>query len=141
MVIKTMSNYVTDKIPLHSIVMVVVLIFLFPVTSCSGNDAPPDTIPPPVQVFNAKVIGSGECGSAYTIKFNDNAENVPTNFYDNVFYETNLPAEYKINDLDIYVVFREITDDELYACTLQGLAYPQIYITSVIECYVGQDCD
>ena len=139
---KTTFYLYTGKGLLNTIRIVSAFIFLFTATSCSDNDdAPPENPPPPEQIYNAKVIGIGECGSAYTIKFNDNTENVPTNYYDNVFYETNLPEEYKVNDLEIYVIFRDITEDELYVCTLQGPAYPQIYILSVIECFVGQDCD
>lgn len=82
--------------------------------------------------FNAIVLTQGlDCGDSYLIQFNDNAENVPSNTTDNIFYEINLPEDYRVNNLEINVTFRLPNENELMNCTSQDDAYPQIYIESV----------
>lgn len=79
---------------------------------------------------NAKVLRIGEdCGNSYLIQLNDN--NIPSNSTNNIFYEINLPEEFKMNDLEININFRLPNDNEIMNCTGQGITYPQIYIESV----------
>ncbi len=82
--------------------------------------------------FNATVLSVGiDCGDSFLIKFNDDVENLPENNFDNVFYEINLPIEYKVEGLQINVTFREPTNEELMICSSFGFLYPQIFIVSV----------
>jgi len=79
--------------------------------------------------FNAIVIEQGlDCGNSYLIKFNEDVSGLPQNSFDNIFYEINLPEEYKVEGKPIYVEFRLPENNETMACTTLGLAYPQIYI-------------
>ncbi|NDP26597.1 MAG: hypothetical protein GZ087_04095 [Flavobacterium sp.] len=79
--------------------------------------------------FNATVIGAGEC--SYLIKFDDNVIDVPTNTSQNIFYEINLPNQFKVNNLRINISFRQPTNNEIMACTTRDYAYPQIFIEKV----------
>jgi hypothetical protein len=82
--------------------------------------------------YNATVIGVGlDCGNSYLIKFNENAIGVPTNTSENIFYEINLPSQFKVNGLKINVAFRQPTNNEIMVCTAQDYAFPQIFIESV----------
>jgi hypothetical protein len=79
--------------------------------------------------YNATVIGEGlDCGETFLIKFNDNLEGLVDNDFENVFYAINLHNEYKIENLQIEVYFRQPEVDELLICTTLGPAYPQIFI-------------
>ncbi len=139
---KTLICYFTDKETFNKIVIVFALILLVSGTSCANDDAPPENPPTPEQLFNAKVLGVGfDCGSIFLIQFNDTAQNVPDNLGDKIFYAVNLSEEFKVDDLEIYIVFRELTVDELIVCSTEGPSYPRIYIESVIECYVGEECN
>ncbi len=81
---------------------------------------------------NAKVLYKGpDCGNTFLIRFNENANNVPQNVTDSIFYGINLPSQYQIENLDINIDFRLPTNDEILSCTSQGIAYPQIFITNV----------
>jgi len=80
--------------------------------------------------FNATVIGAGECG--YLIKFDDNID-VPINSSQNIFYESNLPSQFKVKGLRINVAFRSPTNNELKACTTRDYSFPQIFIERVIN--------
>ena len=103
----------------------VVIGLLFILISCSKNDANRNT-------FNAKVIGKGiDCGNSYLLKFNDDVFGLPENVFDNVFYEINLPEEFKVDGKEIYVEFREPDNDEIMVCTMAGPGYPQVVITKV----------
>lgn len=104
------------------------LLFLFIsifLLSCNKTDNQNDT-------FNAKVLHTGlDCGNSCLIKFYDGVNNVPANSTDNIFYEINLPEQYKINGLDINVNFRTPNNDELMGCTTMDITYPQIFIINV----------
>lgn len=101
------------------------ILFSFIFTSCSKNE-----IEIKEELFNATVIGEGlDCGNSYLIKFNDDVSGLPQNSFDNIFYELNLPEDYKVEGKLIFVEFRLPENDELIVCTTLGLAYPQIYIT------------
>ena len=96
--------------------------------SCSNNDDNQNNTVTPL-VTNATVLSRGlDCNNAYLIKFNNNVTGIPANSTNNVFYEINLPTQYKVNNLPINVTFRLPTNLELMNCTTQGIAYPQIYI-------------
>jgi len=80
--------------------------------------------------FNATVIGQGlDCGNSYLIKLNEGASGLPENSFDNIFYEINLPEEYKVEGKLIYVEFRLPNNDEYMMCTTLGIGYPAIYVT------------
>ncbi len=83
-------------------------------------------------VFNAIVLSEGvDCGASFLIQFNNEVENLPENNVDNIFYEINLPQEYKIANLQIQATFRAPTASEEMGCTTFGILYPQIMILSV----------
>mgnify|MGYP000982531105 CR=1 FL=1 len=93
--------------------------------SCKNNDNDDES-------FNATVLMEGiDCNDSFLIQFNDDVTGLPENDFDKTFYEINLPNEYKIENLDINVTFREPTNTELMVCTSLGTAYPQIYIIGV----------
>jgi hypothetical protein len=92
---------------------------------CCNNDESNDN-------FNATVIVRGlDCAGSYLIKFDDNLSNVPKNSSENVFYEINLPNQYKIEGLRINVLFRLPTKDETMVCTAKDYSYPQIFIDKI----------
>lgn len=96
--------------------------------SCSKNDDNQNNAVAPL-VTNATVMSRGlDCGNAYLIKFNNNVVGLPANTTNNVFYEINLPNQYKVDNLALNVTFRLPTNSEIMNCTAQGIAYPQIYI-------------
>ena len=102
--------------------------FIFFIISCSKNEDNQNTTTPTF-VANATVVNQGiDCGNAYLIKFNNGVAGVPPNSTNNVFYEINLPSQYKVVNLPIFVTFRLPTNSEIMNCTAQGIAYPQIYI-------------
>ncbi len=80
---------------------------------------------------DATVLGKGlDCGNSFLIKFDNNVTGLPENF-DHIFYEINLPDEYKIEGKKIKVEFRDPESDEMMACTTMGIGYPEIFITKV----------
>ncbi len=102
---------------------------LFLSLSCNNSD---DENTQNNTTSNAKVLyKGGDCGNNFVIQFNNNAVNVPTNTTNNIFYEINLPNQYRVNNLDINVTFRQPNNNEIMSCTTQGISYPQIYIESV----------
>ncbi|RYM32897.1 hypothetical protein ERX46_12640 [Brumimicrobium glaciale] len=81
---------------------------------------------------NATVMGIGlDCGDAYVIKFNNNVSGLPVNSASNRYYELNLPDEFKIDGMTVYIEFRAPENEEGMLCTTMGASYPQIYITTV----------
>ncbi len=109
--------------------LILSLVIFLTFSSCSNSD---DTASQSITNFNAKVLYKGvDCGDNFIIQFNSNAINIPTNTTNNIFYEINLPNQYRVNNLDIYVTFRQPNNNEIMNCTTQGISYPQIYIESV----------
>jgi|LakMenEpi03Aug12_release.lakeMendotaPanAssembly.Ray.scaffolds.fasta_scaffold499856_2 hypothetical protein len=81
------------------------------------------------RAFNATVIGKGlDCGNSFLLQFDRNAVGVPMNYFDNIFYEINLPDKFKVAGKQINLIFREPVNDEIMVCTMAGPGYPQIYI-------------
>lgn len=79
---------------------------------------------------NAIVQKKGmDCGNSFLIKFDNDVVGLPENNFDNIFYETNLSNDYKIEGKRIFVEFREPENEEKMICSTQGITYPQIYIT------------
>ncbi|MGB1393045.1 MAG: hypothetical protein ACPH4O_03935 [Flavobacteriaceae bacterium] len=102
---------------------IILILSVFLATSCSSDDK---------ISFNATVLEKGQdCGNSFLIQFNEDIDNIPANNNENIFYEINLPEEYKIENLQITVEFREPTNDELMSCSSMGQSYLQIYIESV----------
>ena len=88
-------------------------------------------VPKPEQSLG-DVIGVGsDCGNSYLIKFEKNTIGVPPNTSENIFYEINLPSQFKVNGLRINVTFRQPINNEIMNCTAQDFAYSQIFIESV----------
>ena len=105
--------------------VIILILRIFLATSCSSGDG--NSIS-----FNATVLARGQdCGNSFLIQFNEDIDNIPTNSSGNIFYEINLPEEYKIENLQVSIEFREPTNDELMSCSSMGTSYPQIYIESV----------
>lgn len=79
----------------------------------------------------ATVLGKGlDCGNSFLLKFDDEVIGLPENF-DHIFYEINLPDDFKIEGKKIKVGFRSPNPDEMMACTTMGIGYPQVFITKV----------
>ena len=92
-------------------------------TSCSGGDSSP---------YNAIVLAKGQdCGNSFLIQFNEDVDDIAENNHENISYEINLPEDYKIENLQVMVQFREPTNSELMSCSFMGISYPQIYTVSV----------
>lgn len=103
-------------------------IFIILTFSCSKNDDNRNNTIVPL-VTNAIVLNKGlDCNNSYLIKFNNDVTDIPVNSTNNVFYEINLPNQYKVNNLPVYVTYRLPTNSEIMNCTNQGITYPQIYI-------------
>jgi len=98
----------------------------FIIISCSKNNQ--DDLS---AYAGATVLGKGlDCGNSYLLKFDDDVMGLPENF-DQIFYEINLPDDYKIEGKKIKVGFRDPEPDEMMACTTMGIGYPEIFITKV----------
>ena len=67
----------------------------------------------------------------FLIQFNEDVDDIAENNHENIFYEINLPEDYKIENLQVMVQFREPANSELMSCSFMGISYPQIYIVSV----------
>ena len=81
---------------------------------------------------NAIVLGrGGDCGNSYLIKLNNNISGIPPNSTNNVFYEVNLPNQFKLVNLPVNVTFRLPTNSEKMVCTTMGPYYPEIFIETV----------
>ena len=107
------------------ILILIGLTFIF--ISCNKNETKTNE-----KAFNAIILGRGtDCGNSYLIKFNENVSGLPENTFDNVYYEINLPEEFKIEGKKVYVEFRQPENDEIMVCTTLGISYPQIFITKV----------
>lgn len=97
-------------------------VFIFLLISCSTDDDNTD-------LYNAVVIGKGlDCGDSFLIKINGYSG--LHNTVDYIYYEINLPKEFKVEGKQIKVEFREPKDKELFPCTTLGPGYQQIYIIS-----------
>jgi len=80
---------------------------------------------------SATVLGKGlDCGNSYLLKFDDDVTGLTENL-DHIFFEINLPDDYKIEGKKIKVRFRSPKPDEMMACTTMGIGYPEIFITKV----------
>jgi len=105
-----------------TILLIISLIGLF--IACETDE------PTPEPITNALVLGIGyDCGDSFLIQFDEDVPDVPENSWDNIFYEINLPEEYKVADERIYCEFRLPIDEGMF-CSHWGPGYPQIYITS-----------
>ena len=95
--------------------------------SCKAiNNLSDDTL------YDVTVLGIGmDCGNSFLIKFEDDAIGLPRNTFDSIFYEINLPKDYKVKGLKIKVSVRDPRNDELKPCTAMGPGYPHIYIIKV----------
>ena len=96
--------------------------------SCSKNE---ESISRADAAFTANAIvlsRGGDCGNSYLIKLNDNISGIPLNFTNNVFYEVNLPNQFKMANLPVNVTFRLPANSEKMVCTTMGLYYPEIFI-------------
>ena len=109
-------------------ILIFLLYFTF-FTSCSTDDDETQV----EFIANATVLGPGlDCGDAFLIRLEDSNE-IPENAFENVFYEINLPDEYKTEGNEIRVNFRLPTNEEIPFCTHMGPGYPHIFITDAAE--------
>ena len=93
-----------------------------------------DTTSTDDSLFNATVIGKGmDCGNHFLIQYDEDASGVPINNFDNIFYELNLPEEYKVPGKRIMIEFRLPFSDEITPCTAMGPGYPQVFVTKVVR--------
>jgi len=112
---------------MKNILLTVLVSILF--FSCTKN-----TETNPVTEDNATVLYRGlDCGDSYLIQLDETVQSIPENDTNNIFYEINLPEQYKVDNLRIHIHFREPHPDEIMSCTCLGDAYPQLYITCVEE--------
>ncbi|MEZ5084313.1 MAG: hypothetical protein R2750_12845 [Bacteroidales bacterium] len=104
-------------------ILVLVIGLFFLTTSCSKQDA---MVSEPM--YEATILGSGmDCSDAFLIQFKDKINSLPPST-DNIYYEINLPDEYKVPGLTVLVAFREPNLNEYMMCTTLGPGYPQIFI-------------
>lgn len=116
----------TKMILLVSKSLSLTFISFFMLLSCSNNDDANNMI------NNAKVLRVGmDCGNTYLIQFFDSYSDVPQNTTQNIFYAINLPEQYKVENLEIYINFRQPNENEIMSCTSEDISYPQIYIENV----------
>ena len=102
-------------------------ISFFMLLSCSNSDDITENT-----ANNAKVLRVGiDCGNTYLIKFFDSYSDIPQNTTQNTFYAINLPEQYKVENLEIHINFRQPTENEIMNCTSEDITYPQIYIENV----------
>lgn len=82
-------------------------------------------------MYQATVIGLGmDCGDAFLIQFEEKINSLPASSQ-NIYYEINLPEEYKVAGREILIQFREPQSGEIMVCTAMGPGYPQVVITKV----------
>jgi hypothetical protein len=80
--------------------------------------------------FNATVVGKGmDCGDSYLIDIINVSGNGEIS--DGRYYADNLSPDYKVAELEIDLNCRLPSDDEIYACTTMGPAYPHIIVLEV----------
>jgi hypothetical protein len=80
--------------------------------------------------FNATVLEKGlDCGNSFLIQFDEGVTGLPSSY--RLYYEINLPENYKIKNERVSIKFRTPQNDEIMVCTAMGPAYPQIYIVEV----------
>lgn len=85
-----------------------------------------------IQFCNATVRNKSlDCGT-FLLEF-DKEPNIFAESYGTIFYEMNLPDEFKIPEKKIVVEIRKLNDDELFACTTQGPSYGMVYTLSARE--------
>jgi hypothetical protein len=78
--------------------------------------------------FEAIVLSIGtDCGDTWIISLT-NLTGDPE-IADNTYYADNLPEEFKIEGLEIKLDCRLPENDEYYACTTLGPAFPHIAVT------------
>lgn len=126
-----MKNKIRNTEKRFKIILIPVLFTILMIVnlSCNSND---DDTTPQQNNYNAVVLRVGlDCGENYLIKFNSDVVGLPSNTSDNVFYEINLPSQYKVNGKQLNIDFRAPTDTEIMVCSSMDFAYPQIYIKSV----------
>ncbi len=107
--------------------LLIILGFTFILASCNKNEEHTNE-----QLYSLTVLGKGmDCGEAFLIKFDENVPGLPGKTFDNIYYEINLPEQYKIPGTKIKVEFREPENSEAMFCTTMGPGYPQLFILKV----------
>jgi len=82
--------------------------------------------------FNATIIGVGrDCGTRFLIQFDKPVKDLSQKTSDNIVYELNLGAQYKVPGKRISIEYRAPKPEEDISCTTMGPAYPHIFITHV----------
>lgn len=100
------------------------IVTIFPSCSKDGEE---------IQFWNATVKGTGlDCSYAYLLQFEKPLTIGPYSD-ENVFYEKNLPEEFKVVGKQITVEYRKPKESELMLCTTLGPSYGLVYILSARE--------
>jgi len=109
-----------------------ILITLFITTSCEKEN---DINTSEEFQYEATVINKGmDCDETFVIslkKIDDNSE-----FEDGTYYADQLGSDFKVPGLKIYLNCREPNENEIYACTHMGPAYPHVIVT---DCKIKED--
>lgn len=102
-------------------------LFLFALifSSCSSDDDFQQ------ETYNAIVLQNGiNCTNSYVVHFKEGVQGLPENYFDNSFYEINLPDNFKEHNKEVYLTFRTPQLEETIVCPTLLQNYPQIYILS-----------
>ncbi len=115
------------------------LLYLFTalfLISCNSDDdvAPePEPVPAPV-IANAKVLFPGDCRieEMFVELYTPDPSIIPPLgmvYTDFQFY--NLPEEFRVNDLEVYIEYEELPDAEIPACPSNGRETWELKMTSI----------
>jgi hypothetical protein len=81
------------------------------------------------EIYNATILEKGlDCGDSFLIKVNEDVSGLPENPFDHIFYEINLPEEFKVKGKKVNIEFRNPKDEEQIICTTMGPGYPKLFI-------------
>tara|TARA_B110000093_G_C12894679_1_gene377674 strand:+ start:699 stop:1073 length:375 start_codon:yes stop_codon:yes gene_type:complete len=114
-----------------NLLLIITIVFI---TSCNSDDDNEETN----DSFNVTVLREGnKCGIVdditgtldYLIEFDQNATDLPVS-NQTIYYAANLPENYRTENLQINITFREINENEEAICAtvIGGDEYPFIYI-------------
>jgi hypothetical protein len=121
------------KIKTLNLLLIITIVFI---TSCNKDDDSGETN----DSFNVTVLREGDkCGIVddipgtldYLIEFDQNTTDLPIS-NQTIYYAANLPENYRTENLQITITFREINENEEVNCdsAIGGDDYPFIYILS-----------
>jgi hypothetical protein len=103
---------------MKNLLFIFIAISLF---SCDNDDnvaSEPVPIPTPI-IANAKVVRNGSCGEDhYFIEmYQVSQDSFPSSLPDDFFTYYDWPEEFRVNDLEIFLDYRNPTPEEFRVCT------------------------